>query len=270
MNWLIGRRNMKQGDDQRKGDGLDAELEARAVIEQRRRKAARQLAQRNAVHQIFLSNLPLVLHRVAPAIATPLRNRSFPLFGPERLLEQFRTSQLSSPSGVLKVRVNETSSYHWSGKIKIELDAETHCESTLKFRLPGWVREATASVNGEAIDVNAKQSSGYLDVKCMWSRGDAVELDLAMPVERACSRPNVTMDIGRTCPKRGPVPSTCRCHQARSMRPGSRSHTICGTIASRAKCWHGYPRTDNLGRMSGESSSAAGRELRSSDERSRA
>lgn len=101
--------------------------------------------------------------------------------------------------------MKETSSYPWSGKIKIELDAETPCEFTLKFRLPGWVREATASGNGEAIDVNAKQSSGYLDVQRMWSRGDAVELDLAMPVERVRSHPNVTMDIGRTCLNHGPV-----------------------------------------------------------------
>ncbi len=251
MNWLIGRRNMKTRATTSEKAMVSTPNRRRAVIEQRRRKAVRQVA-RNAVHQIFLSNLLLVLHRVAPVFATPLRHQCFLLFGPERLLEQFRTSHLSGPRGALKVRARETSGYPWSGTFKIELDAETHCDSTLKFRLPGWVREATASVNGEAIDANAKQSSGYLDAQRMWSRGDAVERDPAMPVERVCSHANVTMEIGRTCLKRGPVPSAGRRHQARSLRPGSRSHTICGTIASRAKCWYGYPRTDNLGECQGK------------------
>ena len=54
------------------------------------------------------------------------------------------------------------------------------------------------------MDVGANLKDGYVPIRRTWSRGDAVALDLPMPVERIYAHPDVTMDIGRVCLKRGP------------------------------------------------------------------
>ena len=107
--------------------------------------------------------------------------------------------------GERKIKVKETSSYPWSGKIRIALDPESAGEFTLKLRIPGWVREASARINGAGIDVAGAVKNGYLEIRRMWNPGDVVDLDLPMPIERIYAHPNVKMDIGRTALKRGPL-----------------------------------------------------------------
>lgn len=107
--------------------------------------------------------------------------------------------------GGRKVRIEETSDYPWSGAIRIGVEPDTAGDFTVKLRIPGWAREATLSVNGETVDVAGGLSDGYVSVLRSWSPGDVIALDLSMPVERIYAHPNVRMDIGRTCLKRGPL-----------------------------------------------------------------
>ncbi|MBV9244486.1 MAG: glycoside hydrolase family 127 protein, partial [Methylobacteriaceae bacterium] len=51
----------------------------------------------------------------------------------------------------------------------------------------------------------ASKNRGYVDISRQWNRGDMVELDLPMPVERLYAHPNVRADAGRVCLKRGPL-----------------------------------------------------------------
>ncbi len=107
--------------------------------------------------------------------------------------------------GGQRVQVKETSTYPWSGRIKIAISPEMPASFTVKLRIPGWVRSATAAVNGAAVDVGANTSSGYLSIKREWKAGDTIDLDLPMPVERLYAHPSVKMDVGRTALKRGPL-----------------------------------------------------------------
>jgi DUF1680 family protein len=107
--------------------------------------------------------------------------------------------------GSTTVRVRETSDYPWSGSIRIAIDPETPATFTLKLRIPGWARNATARVNGEAIDVARSIDKGYLAISRTWAAGDAVDLELPMPVERLYAHPSVAMDAGRAALKRGPL-----------------------------------------------------------------
>jgi DUF1680 family protein len=107
--------------------------------------------------------------------------------------------------GGRKVRVKESSNYPWSGAIRVAVDPEAAGEFTVKLRIPGWTKEAAAKVNGAAIDVAANTVDGYLEIRRVWNHGDAVDLDLPMPVERVYAHPAVKMDIGRTALKRGPL-----------------------------------------------------------------
>jgi uncharacterized protein len=107
--------------------------------------------------------------------------------------------------GGRNVRVRETSSYPWSGTIRIAIEPEAPAEFALKLRIPGWAREARIRVNGRVVPVDTVVARGYADIRRTWSPGDTVELDLPMPVERIYSHPNVRADIGRVCLQRGPL-----------------------------------------------------------------
>ncbi len=107
--------------------------------------------------------------------------------------------------GERSVSIKETSNYPWSGKIKIAIDPEKSGEFTLKLRIPGWVHDASARINGAGIDLAEAIANGYLEIRRMWSKGDVVDLDLPMPVERLYAHPSVKADVGRAVLKRGPL-----------------------------------------------------------------
>jgi DUF1680 family protein len=103
------------------------------------------------------------------------------------------------------VTVTEVSRYPWEGRIRIALDLEGESSFALKLRIPGWARAATASVNGTPVEVAGNTERGYLIIDRTWKAGDAIDLDLPMPVERLYAHPSVRMDVGRVALKRGPL-----------------------------------------------------------------
>jgi DUF1680 family protein len=104
-----------------------------------------------------------------------------------------------------KVRLKEISTYPWSGDIRIEVAPEAPAEFALKLRIPGWARDARASVNGKPVDAKANTASGYLTIARRWEKGDAVDLELPMPAERVYAHPAVRADSDRVALKRGPL-----------------------------------------------------------------
>lgn len=107
--------------------------------------------------------------------------------------------------GGRKVRVEEQSNYPWSGRIRITLDTDGSGAFDLKLRIPGWAEGATATVNGEEIDIAATTRSGYLTISRDWRASDVVELDLPMQPHRVFANPKVKMDQDRVTLKRGPL-----------------------------------------------------------------
>jgi hypothetical protein len=104
-----------------------------------------------------------------------------------------------------KVKLREISTYPWSGDIRIEVAPEAPFEFALKLRIPGWAREAKASVNGDAIPIERATKDGYLTITRRWQAGDVISLELPMPPERIYAHPSVRMDVGRVALKRGPL-----------------------------------------------------------------
>ena len=109
------------------------------------------------------------------------------------------------PLAAGKVTLRETSTYPWSGAIRVTLTPETPTAFALKLRIPGWSRGATAAVNGAPVDVPAATRAGYLTISRTWRPGDEVTLDLPMPPERLYAHPAVTADLGRVALRRGPL-----------------------------------------------------------------
>lgn len=103
------------------------------------------------------------------------------------------------------VKLRETSTYPWSGDIRIAVEPEAPFEFALKLRVPSWSRGAKVEVNGEPIAAEHGITDGYLTLFQRWTTGDVVTLELPMPPERIYAHPAVRMDVGRVALKRGPL-----------------------------------------------------------------
>ena len=104
-----------------------------------------------------------------------------------------------------KVKLTESSTYPWSGDIRIEVTPENPIEFSLRLRIPGWTRDAKAWVNDEAVEIRANAASGYLTIARRWQKGDSIRLELPMPAERIYAHPAVRADVDRVALKRGPL-----------------------------------------------------------------
>jgi DUF1680 family protein len=115
--------------------------------------------------------------------------------------------------GGKKVVLRQETDYPWDGRIRISVNPESPAAFGLNLRIPGWSRNATLIVNGEAVDVEAAKANGgstsvergYARTEREWKAGDEVELVLPMPVQRIEANPAVRQDAGCVALQRGPV-----------------------------------------------------------------
>lgn len=116
--------------------------------------------------------------------------------------------------------VTQDTSYPWDGKVKFTVEPEMEGEFTVKFRIPGWSRNAVLpgdlyqyvskdeasnklSLNGEEIDVVA--DNGYFTLTRTWKSGDQVELEFPMSVRKVKANPEVEEDLGKMSLEYGPI-----------------------------------------------------------------
>jgi uncharacterized protein len=112
-------------------------------------------------------------------------------------------SEASLTVGGRAVRLRQESDYPWSGAIRVVVDLEAPLEFAVKLRIPEWTRQWSAAVNGEATETAIER--GYLIIRRAWRSGDAIDLNLPMPVERLYANPRVRDDIGKVALRRGPL-----------------------------------------------------------------
>ena len=104
-----------------------------------------------------------------------------------------------------KVGLRQETAYPWEGAVTIRLELDSPLTFGLRLRLPGWCRAASLNVNGDAVEVMSHIQKGYIYLEREWRNGDALTLDLPMPVERVYAHPNVRYDVGRVALQRGPI-----------------------------------------------------------------
>ena len=86
----------------------------------------------------------------------------------------------------------------------LELAPAAPAKFALRLRVPGWCQNASVAVNHRVTQVTVAQR-GYLVLDRAWKRGDRVELDLPMPVQRVAANPQVKADQGLLAIQRGPI-----------------------------------------------------------------
>jgi len=103
-----------------------------------------------------------------------------------------------------KLTLNVTTDYPWDGKVTLRPQLGVPAEFELRLRVPGWCDGAGASVNGQGVS-NLVMERGYLVLARQWRQGDAVELNLPMPVQRIAANPRAKDDLNCLALQRGPL-----------------------------------------------------------------
>lgn len=103
-----------------------------------------------------------------------------------------------------KLKLVQQTDYPWDGKIKITVNVPMKKEFSVMLRIPGWARDATLKVNGQA--VRDKLLPGeYFRLNRIWSAGDVIELNLPMPVQLIDAHPLAEELRNQVAVKRGPI-----------------------------------------------------------------
>ncbi len=106
--------------------------------------------------------------------------------------------------GDTAVALKVTTEYPWDGKVALELTPAARAKFSLRLRVPGWCQNASIKVNRRGVKTPVIER-GYLVLDREWKRGDRVELNLPMPVERVAANPHVKADGGLLAIQRGPI-----------------------------------------------------------------
>lgn len=101
------------------------------------------------------------------------------------------------------VSLKETSTYPWEGAIRIDVTPTDTRAFTLSLRIPSWAKDASATLNGEAVPMRIER--GYLKIHREWQAADVVELNMPMVAERIHAHPDIRHDAGRVALRRGPL-----------------------------------------------------------------
>jgi uncharacterized protein len=118
------------------------------------------------------------------------------------------------------ITLTTTTSYPWEGRVTLSMRPERPIHCAVRLRIPGWVRgEATpgglyeckdAKTGEVGVRVNGRQTpvqeeNGYAVIRRQWRRGDVIELELPMSVQRVIAKDEVQADRGRFVLQRGPM-----------------------------------------------------------------
>lgn len=103
-----------------------------------------------------------------------------------------------------KVRLTQKTAYPFEGRVAINVEPEVQSNFALFVRLPGWARNISIMVNGQAVDIGAAKN-GYLRLSRDWKSGDQIVLDMDMTVEAVHADPRVGNNQGRVALMRGPL-----------------------------------------------------------------
>jgi DUF1680 family protein len=123
--------------------------------------------------------------------------------------------------GGRKITVRQETRYPWEGDVRITLAPDREGEFTVAVRIPGWSRgeaipgnlyeflprendpRPTLKVNHSPVSL--KIENGFVNVRRTWKKGDAIQLQLPMPIRRVVANLLVEADRGRVALQRGPL-----------------------------------------------------------------
>lgn len=118
------------------------------------------------------------------------------LYGSNRL-----TQRLDDES---TIELEQTSDYPLSGSIQLKVVQAPKNAYTIGLRVPGWCPKASIKVNGE-LQKTQPATEGIVPLTRSWKAGDAIDLQLEMPIELLEAHPLVEECRGQVAVRRGPL-----------------------------------------------------------------
>lgn len=118
------------------------------------------------------------------------------------------------------VEIEQKNNYPWDGKLAFHITPKASQAFNLLIRIPGWSQGqampsdlytfANASDKKVTITVNGKPenytvNNGYAVLNRKWKKGDVVEVNLPMDVQRITANNKVEDDQGKVALQRGPL-----------------------------------------------------------------
>jgi DUF1680 family protein len=78
-----------------------------------------------------------------------------------------------------QISLTQSGNYPFDSLVRFEMTASKALEFALNFRIPGWAKGASISVNGKRLSQEVVPGS-FAAAKRSWKRGDLVELELPL------------------------------------------------------------------------------------------
>ena len=118
------------------------------------------------------------------------------------------------------VRISQKTSYPWNGKIKITVSQEGDKDITLKFRVPGWLRNEVLPsdlysyknassanpqviINGKKLEVNSEEN--YITITGNWKELTDIEIDFPMSVRKVIASEKLLENRNKIALEYGPL-----------------------------------------------------------------
>ena len=102
------------------------------------------------------------------------------------------------------IALSQQTDFPWDESIRITIDEAPTVEVSLMLRIPGWVKAASLSINGEASDLPLTPQT-YAELKRVWRAGDEIELRLPMPPRLVKAHPKAEEIRNHVAVMRGPL-----------------------------------------------------------------
>lgn len=130
-------------------------------------------------------------------------------------VNQYTGCKTTLKVGDQPVEIAQLTDYPWQGKVTIFINPEKPTKFTINLRAPDrqtsllytntpQARGIVAlSVNGKT--VKPKITDGYASLNRIWSKGDKIEIEFPMPIQRVKCDWRVAANIGRVALRRGPL-----------------------------------------------------------------
>jgi DUF1680 family protein len=105
------------------------------------------------------------------------------------------------------VTLAQRTKYPWDGAVHLTVQPAKPTMFTVFLRMPGWCDNATLRVCGKEVNLgrDVRTQRGYIAITREWRRGDAIDLELAMSVQRVYAHPAARQLAGRVALQRGPL-----------------------------------------------------------------
>lgn len=120
-----------------------------------------------------------------------------------------------------KLAIKQKSQFPWEGAVIIDVTAEGEIPANIKLRIPGYTRnrpvpsnlytylnankqQTTVKLNGKAFKYTVDEK-GYVNISRTWRKGDVIEIDFPLKVQKVAARPEVTENKEKIAFERGPI-----------------------------------------------------------------